>query len=171
MSNSLLPNTPSVRSAVNGMTVPLHPHQGGILHRFNQKENKLVIAGVSGEPKEADPEKLVLAGTVDPALAEALKQNAELREMVVAQGDTLAEMRQYMSDLKVAKLAGTEPPQVPAAAPQVPAGDAATAKPARVSRKKAEADANTAAPMPAIPALDPAAAAAAVAGDLPPMTL
>ena len=42
-------NTPHIVSKVNGMLIPLLPHQGGILHRFTNPENQILISKVSEE--------------------------------------------------------------------------------------------------------------------------
>jgi len=61
---------PHIVSRVNGMKIPLLPGQAGILHRFEQKENKLVIASTSFNPltdaRDSDAE-LVFEGVKDPS--------------------------------------------------------------------------------------------------------
>lgn len=55
-------NTPHIVSKVNGMRIPLLPHQGGILHRFTNPENQLFVAKVSEEAiavKDSD-ERMVI---------------------------------------------------------------------------------------------------------------
>ena len=60
-------NVPFVKSAVNGMKIPLHPHQAGILHRFEQPENRLVVSNTS-ETKGLPPEPERMIADADAAL-------------------------------------------------------------------------------------------------------
>lgn len=78
-------STPYIKSAVNGIIIPLLPGQAGILHRFNQPENRLVIAGTSEtlqrQARPAAPDNaanLVVESTPEPA--------ATLQQGVIPQG-------------------------------------------------------------------------------------
>jgi hypothetical protein len=63
---------PHVVSAVNGMKIPLPPHHAGIMHRFTQPENRLVISQVNENGARPDTEtRLTVAPTADPAAAVA----------------------------------------------------------------------------------------------------
>lgn len=137
------PTTPHARSAVNGMIIPLLPHQGGILHRFGQPENRLVIASTSEPAEEAG--RLVLEAPEDPALTRALEANKAMQEQMAAQAAQLASMQEQMAALLAAQ-------QAPAPALRV--------------RTKHQAESETAlvAPPPVPPvALTPPAAATPVA--------
>lgn len=112
------PTTPHARSSVNGMIIPLLPHQGGILHRFAQPENRLVIASTS-EPA-AEAERMVSEGTPDPMLQQALQENAQLREQaqsqeatIAAQGDALKRLQEQMAALMATQAAAPLPQATP----------------------------------------------------------
>lgn len=60
-------STPHITSRVNGMKIPLLPHQGGILHRFQVPECQLVIAKVSTDSYVKDDEQmLTVPSTPEP---------------------------------------------------------------------------------------------------------
>lgn len=63
-------STPHIVSRVNGMKIPLLPHQGGILHRFNNPENKLVVAKVSTDTYIKDTDSMMsIPATPEPDAA------------------------------------------------------------------------------------------------------
>lgn len=74
------PSTPYIRSRVNGIMVPIQPGQAGIMHRFAQAENQLVIAEVNAAGGVANSEQdqtLVSPSTPEPtAGAPAVEQPA-----------------------------------------------------------------------------------------------
>lgn len=47
---------PFITSSVNGMVVPLLPHQGGILHRFKRAGNPIVVDALHGAAAPDDRE-------------------------------------------------------------------------------------------------------------------
>jgi hypothetical protein len=58
---------PFITSRVNGMKIPLHAGQAGIMHRFTQPENRLVIERIDTQGSLAqEPETLIVPATVDP---------------------------------------------------------------------------------------------------------
>lgn len=60
---------PYITSRINGLKIPLLPHQAGILHRFSTPENRLFISDVS-EHDDVIPDnaqKLTIAASEDPA--------------------------------------------------------------------------------------------------------
>ena len=60
---------PHITSKINGMKIPLLPHQGGILHRFAVPECQLVISGVSQESlaiKDSDTRMVIAESDPDP---------------------------------------------------------------------------------------------------------
>lgn len=54
---------PFITSAVNGIKVPLLPGQAGIMHRFRNPENRLVISEVSESGRIDSDERMVIAAT------------------------------------------------------------------------------------------------------------
>ena len=74
------PNAPYIRSRVNGILIPLHPSQVGIMHRFNGAENQVVISEVNPHGGNPDSEKgatLQVPATPDPATVTAQQQPAQ----------------------------------------------------------------------------------------------
>lgn len=66
------PNTPYIRSRVNGIMIPLHADQVGIMHRFAQPENQLVVSEINSRGGNASSEQgmtLQVPATPDPATA------------------------------------------------------------------------------------------------------
>lgn len=117
-------STPYVKSAVNGMIIPLLPGQAGILHRFNQPENRLVVAGTSetlqrqATPARPDTDaKLVLESTPEasvPPLPAGVVPGTAI-------ADPDAEMHERMAAASTATHTAptpvATPPVVPAFAP------------------------------------------------------
>jgi cell division protein FtsN len=122
--------SPFVRSGVNGMLIPLLPHQGGILHRYGQPENRLVIAATS-EP-EAEAPQLVIPSEPDPALAETQAANQKLQALVQAQAEQLRAFQEQMAQMQQMVQA-----QQTSQAPQAPKPRARAAKPAPVPTPEA----------------------------------
>lgn len=123
------PSTPFARSAVNGMIIPLLPHQGGMLHRFNQPENRLVVASTS-EPA-AEEGKLVIEGGTDPALTQALEANKALQTQMSEQSQQLAAMQAQMAEFMAAQAAPKHKAPKKEAAPVVEPANAPVATPAQ----------------------------------------
>lgn len=58
---------PHIVSAVNGIKIPLLPGQAGIMHRYTNPENRLVIASVHDQGAEQDDEtRLQIAEPATP---------------------------------------------------------------------------------------------------------
>jgi hypothetical protein len=63
---------PHITSRVNGMKIPLLPGQASILHRFEQPDNRLVVASTTYNAlldQRDDANDLVIPATQDPAEA------------------------------------------------------------------------------------------------------
>ena len=71
-------STPHIVSRVNGLKIPLLPHQGGILHRFNNQENKLVISHVSTDSYVKDTDSMLTSPATPEPGAEAPSKEAVL---------------------------------------------------------------------------------------------
>ena len=75
-------NLPYITSAVNGIKVPLLPGQAGIMHRFRNPENRLVISEVTESGRIDSDERMVIESTkesevpVVPARRPAAKASA-----------------------------------------------------------------------------------------------
>lgn len=78
-------STPHIVSRVNGMKIDLPPGQAGILHRFTNPENRLVVASVHAEGSTAqEPEKLVVPGTPEgESLTPRKPKTAQAQEVVL----------------------------------------------------------------------------------------
>lgn len=66
----MTPSSPYVRSRVNGIMIPLMPGQVGIMHRFTNPENQVVIDQVNAAGGSTTSERnatLVVPSTPDPA--------------------------------------------------------------------------------------------------------
>lgn len=64
-------NFPVIKSRINGLQIPLLPGQAGILHRFTNPENQLVISGVSEAGVTDTDEPLVIPSSVESEVATA----------------------------------------------------------------------------------------------------
>lgn len=152
-------STPHV-VARNGIIIPLLPHQGGILHRFNQPENKLVIARVSEDALTPDSaERMVSEATkenevhVTPAarpdtasvaaLAEANKANTVLQEQVAAMQEQMAKFMAAQANTvaptAVMPEAIVPAPELPSAAAVAATAEVVDAKVTRAKKAKVEA--------------------------------
>lgn len=61
-------NLPHITSRVNGMKIPFLPGQSGIFHRYQNQDNKLLVASVNPNGSTAkEPENLVIPGTPEGA--------------------------------------------------------------------------------------------------------
>lgn len=61
---------PFITSRINGMKIPLYPGQAGIMHRFTQPENRLVVESINTQGSLAqEPEKIVIGSHDDPVHA------------------------------------------------------------------------------------------------------
>lgn len=61
-------NLPHIVSRVNGIKIPFLRGQSGIFHRYENPENKLVVASVHENGSTArEPEDLVIPGTKEGA--------------------------------------------------------------------------------------------------------
>jgi hypothetical protein len=63
---------PHITSRINGMKIPVLPGQASILHRFEQPDNKLVVASTTYNAlldQRDDANDLVIPATQDPAEA------------------------------------------------------------------------------------------------------
>jgi hypothetical protein len=59
---------PFITSRINGMKIPLHAGQAGIMHRFTQPENRLVVERVDTQGSLAqEPETLTIPASQDPS--------------------------------------------------------------------------------------------------------
>lgn len=59
---------PFITSRVNGMKIPLHAGQAGILHRYTNPENRLVIESVNAQGSIAqEPASLVIPASPEPS--------------------------------------------------------------------------------------------------------
>lgn len=158
-----IPNTPFIRSRVNGIAIPVLPGQAGILHRFHQPENQLVVAQVQERSAQAAPpdtaSDLVMEGTPEPGAAAGLDTSP------IPQSDDMAEQREREAALAdenaalKARLAALE-----AAAPAAPAAEAPTPSVRTRARDKAAAAPAPAQPAPEtpVPAFTPPALPAGV---------
>ena len=65
-------NNPFVTSSVNGMVIPLLPHQGGILHRFKRPGNPIVVDRIEGAaaPDDRDGRRLVMESPISGSTPE-----------------------------------------------------------------------------------------------------
>ena len=87
------PNTPYIRSRVNGIMIPLHADQVGIMHRFAQPENQLVVSEINSRGGNASSEQgmtLQVPATPDPATA---AQTAAAQSAQTAQAAHAAAMQ------------------------------------------------------------------------------
>lgn len=71
-------STPHIVSRVNGLKIPLLPHQGGILHRFNNPENKLVISKISTDSYVKDTDSMLTSPATPEPGTEAPSKEAVL---------------------------------------------------------------------------------------------
>lgn len=63
---------PHITSRINGMKIPVLPGQASILHRFEQPENRLVVASTTYNAlldQRDDSQDIVIPATQDPAEA------------------------------------------------------------------------------------------------------
>ena len=103
-------STPFVTSAVNGIKIPLHPGQTGIMHRFDTPENKLFISAVHEKDGDINDDTKVLssASTAEnevptvssrvTAEGQALKlAQLQLAEQAEAMKAMQAQMAQFMA--------------------------------------------------------------------------
>lgn len=61
-------NLPHIVSRINGIKVPFLRGQEGIMHRFQNQDNRLVVASVdAGGSTAKEPEMLVIPGTKEGA--------------------------------------------------------------------------------------------------------
>ena len=63
---------PHITSRINGMKIPILPGQASILHRFEQPDNKLIVASTTYNAlldQRDDANDLVIPATQDPAEA------------------------------------------------------------------------------------------------------
>lgn len=96
-------STPYVHSAVNGMKIPLHPNQRGILHRFAQPENRLVISRTSETSAGPVSEARLVLDSEDEAASTVAPQadaSAELRAEVAAMQAMMKELAEQNEALK-----------------------------------------------------------------------
>lgn len=61
-------NFPHITSRINGIKVPFLHGQTGIFHRYENPENKLIVASINPNGStQREPEKLVINGTPEGA--------------------------------------------------------------------------------------------------------
>ncbi len=83
---------PHITSRINGMKIPFLPGQASILHRFEQPDNKLVVASTTYNAlldQRDDANDLVIPATQDPAEApRAHVSQTKVRPQAPAVADT-----------------------------------------------------------------------------------
>lgn len=80
-------DAPFITSSVNGMVIPLLPHQGGILHRFKIAGNTPVVDKLVGATAPDDRRRMVMDSPVAPSTAEEQAADAESRAVMDAELD------------------------------------------------------------------------------------
>ena len=80
-------DAPYITSLVNGMVIPLLPHQGGILHRFKLTGNTPVVDRISGATAPDDRRRMVMES---PHNSSTESEKAADAESVAAMNDDLA---------------------------------------------------------------------------------
>lgn len=127
---------PYIVSRVNGMKIPLLPGQASILHRFEQEQNRLVVASTSFNPlvdHRDDAKDIEIPATRDPSetasprphsnvssaaarapSAELIEQQRAAEARALAAEQELAELRAQMAAAKPARAKKQE--AVPASA-------------------------------------------------------
>jgi hypothetical protein len=88
---------PHITSRINGMKIPILPGQASILHRFEQPDNKLIVASTTYNAlldQRDDANDLVIPATQDPAEApRAHVSQTKPRPQTQPVGDTGAQAR------------------------------------------------------------------------------
>lgn len=100
---------PHIVSSVNGLKIPLLPGQAGILHRFENPENRLVIASTSYNPihdVRDDAETLVVPS------ASAPEGKARAPAAAPRASDEVAELRAQLAEATAALAAAAKPAKV-----------------------------------------------------------
>ena len=78
-------DAPYITSSVNGMVIPLLPHQGGILHRFKLTGNTVVVDKLSGATAPDDRRRMVMDSPGAPSSAEEQAADVESRAAMDAE--------------------------------------------------------------------------------------
>ena len=63
-------DAPYITSSVNGMVIPLLPHQGGILHRFKLPGNTPVVDRIANATAPDDRRRMVMDSPLNASTAE-----------------------------------------------------------------------------------------------------
>lgn len=71
---------PFIQSRVNGMKIPLLPGQAGIMHRFRNPENQLVISHATEHGRVDSDEKLVIPATQESQVPVAPARKGKAKE-------------------------------------------------------------------------------------------
>jgi hypothetical protein len=133
---------PHITSRINGMKIPVLPGQASILHRFEQPDNRLVVASTTYNAlldQRDDANDITIPATPDPAEApRAHVSQTKVRPQAQAVTDTgaltqaqarasaaeqeLAALKAQLATAKAPKAKAEKEPAVPAfTAPAIPA--------------------------------------------------
>jgi hypothetical protein len=130
-------NLPHITSRVNGMKIPLQRGQVGIMHRFTQPENKLLISKVDEQGYKVEENERMVIGSdttdsgqiIPPAAApEANLALEEAQSAARAAEKELAELRAQLAQAQAAQAVpkATRAKAVPAALQNLDAPTAQT---------------------------------------------
>jgi hypothetical protein len=121
---------PHITSRINGMKIPVLPGQASILHRFEQPDNRLVVASTTYNAlldQRDDANDITIPATPDPAEAprahvSQTKVRPQAQARASAAEQELAALKAQLATAKAPKAKAEKEPAVPAfTAPAIPA--------------------------------------------------